>query len=149
MCKLDGHSQWSLTSMQAVAFCVLVPGLAEPSDNIGRRARYSTALPYTLPFRQPSKAQRCSVQSDWCMQAARSLAAAHLQPSDHHPPGNGSPAYTPHLCICSYSSASLRAITHRQGQWGPPIALAQMLPAPLQLSLCNSAHTAQGLCCWG
>lgn len=67
------------------------------------------------------------------MQAGCAPAAAHLQPSDHHPPGNGKPADTPHLCICSYSSARQQGITQRQGQWGPYIGAAEA--APLQLPL--------------
>jgi len=129
VCRLDGHSQRSLTSMQAVAFCVLLPGHST-------RTASQAAI----------DAQHYSAQCCWCMQAACSPAAAHLQPSDHHSPGNVKSADTPHLCICSYSPASQQGITHKQGQWGRHTALAEMLPAPLQLSLQNSAYTAQGLC---
>lgn len=118
VCRLHGHSLQPLTSMQAVAFCVLLPRL-------GAHTAFQAAM----------KAQHCSRQCYWYMQAACPLAAAHFQPSDHCPPGSGKPADTPYLCICSYSSARQRRITQRQGQWGPDTALTRMLPAPLQLPL--------------
>ena len=104
--------------MQAVACCVLLPGLGERTA-----------------FLAAKRAQHCSRQCCWWMQAACSLAAAHLQPSDHHPPGNGKPADTPHLCISSDSPASQREITQGQRQWGCHTAHAQMLLAPLQFPL--------------